>query len=80
MKLEARLVGLLLIGLGFAGLGVSYLLWSVGTRLAPPVPLPPGMRPDLVPTLSPFSCVLPLIAVASVLLVLEGMRRVVLPD
>jgi hypothetical protein len=80
MKLRERLVGLALIGLGFVGMGLVYLLWSAGAGLAPRPPLPPGMRPDLVPTLSPFTCILPLAAIASSLLVLEGVRRTILPD
>lgn len=80
MKLGARLVGLALIGLGFVGMGLVYALWSRGQAAILRPPLPPGMRPDLVPSLSPFDCVLPLAAVASSLLVLEGLRRIVLPE
>ena len=80
MKLRARLFGLALIGLGFVGFGLIYLLWSIGATLAPRPPLPPGMRPDLVPAISPFTCVLPLAAIASSLLVLEGLRRTILPE
>jgi hypothetical protein len=43
-------------------------------------PLPPGMRPDLVPAFSPFACILPLAAIGSALLVLEGLRRAILPE
>ena len=80
MKLRARLFGLALIALGFGGLGLIYLLWSIGGTLAPHPPLPPGMRPDLVPVPSPFTCILPLAAIASSLLVLEGLRRTILPE
>ena len=49
--------------------------------MAPQPPLPPGMRPDLVPNVaSPFACVLPLTAIGSGLLVLEGLRRILFPD
>ncbi|MBA2446410.1 MAG: hypothetical protein H0V51_00100 [Chloroflexi bacterium] len=80
MKLRARLSGLALIVLGFVGFGLIYLLWSIGATLAPRPPLPPGMRPDLVPVISPFTCILPLAAIASSLLVLEGLRRTILPE
>ncbi len=80
MKLRARLSGLALIVLGFVGFGLIYLLWSIGATLAPRPPLPPGMRPDLVPVISPFNCILPLAAIASSLLVLEGLRRTILPE
>jgi len=80
MKLRARLFGLALIVLGFVGFGLIYLLWSIGATLAPRPPLPPGMRPDLVPVISPFTCILPLAAIASSLLVLEGLRRTILPE
>jgi len=80
MKLHARLSGLALIVLGFVGFGLIYLLWSIGATLAPRPPLPPGMRPDLVPVISPFTCILPLAAIASSLLVLEGLRRTILPE
>ena len=81
MKLQARLVGLGLILLGFVGLGLVYLFSTIGAAMAPQPPLPPGMRPDLVPNVvSPFACVLPLTAVGSGLLVLEGLRRILFPD
>lgn len=80
MQLRERLLGLALVGLGFGGLGLVYLLWSQGPVRAPLPPLPPGMRPDLFPVLSPFNCILPLAAIASSLLVLEGLRRIVLGE
>ena len=80
MKLRARLVGLALIGLGFGGMGLVYVMWRFGASPAYPLPLPPGMRGDLVPIVSPLSCIVPLTAVASILLILEGLRRLVLPD
>ena len=80
MKLRARLVGLGLIGLGFAGMGLVYLIWTFGASPAVRPPLPLGIRPDLVPIVSPFACIAPLAAIGSVLLMLEGLRRLVLPD
>ncbi len=81
MKLQGRLVGLGLIAAGFVGFALVYLFSTVGAALAPQPPLPPGMRPDLVPNVvSPFACVLPLTAIASALLVLEGLRRMLFPD
>ena len=80
MKLRARLLGLALIGLGFGGMGLVYLAWTFGSSPAFRPPLPPGMREDLVPIVSPFSCIVPLGALASALLVLEGLRRLVLPE
>lgn len=80
MKLGERLVGLGLVCLGLVGVGLVYLLWSLGPVLAPPMPLPRGMRPDLIPIFSPFACILPLAGLASVFLVVEGMRRIILPD
>jgi hypothetical protein len=80
MKIGERLVGLALIGVGFAGFGlVALLSWMEPLMMSRP-PLPPGMRPDLVPTLSPFNCLLPLTAIGSAALVLIGLRRLVLPD
>ncbi len=80
MKLRERLVGLGLVGLGFVGMGLVYLIWSFGASPTLRPPLPPGMRGDLVPNLSPFTCIAPLAGVASALLVLEGLRRIVMPD
>ncbi|HYU18193.1 MAG TPA: hypothetical protein VEQ11_05805 [Chloroflexota bacterium] len=77
MKLRERLVGLALVALGVAGFGLAYLLWSKDP-IQPP--LPPGMRPDLVPILSPLGCVVPMAGIASALLVLEGLRRAILPE
>ena len=80
VKLGARLAGLGLIVLGFVGMGLVYLIWTFGAAPAFRPPLPPGVRADLVPIVSPFTCIVPLVAVASALLVLEGLRRLVSPE
>ncbi len=61
-------------------MGVVYLFWLLESALAPRVPLPPGMMPGLAPVFSPLSCLLPLGAIAAALLVIEGIRRLILPD
>ena len=80
MKLRARLAGLGLIVLGFVGMGLVYLISTFGAAPAFRPPLPPGIRADLVPIISPFACIAPLAAIASALLVLEGLRRLVFPE
>jgi hypothetical protein len=80
MKVRARLLGTALVALGFGGMALVYLFWSHGAGLMLRPPLPPGMREDLVPVFSPFVCILPLAAVASVLLVVEGLRRIIGPE
>jgi hypothetical protein len=80
VRIRERLFGVGLVCAGVAGIGLAYLFWRLGLGALPSVPLPPGMRPDLVPTMSPLSCVLPLIAIASTLLVLEGLRRIVFAE
>lgn len=80
MNWRGRLTGLALILVGFVALGLVLLAWRFQAAYAPSIPLPPGMRPDLVPSFSPLACLLPLCAVGSALLVLEGIRRVIAPD
>jgi hypothetical protein len=80
VKLGARLVGLGLIALGAGSLGLIYALWLLDAALAPRVPVPPGLPPGMVPTLSPLTCMIPLVGIASALMVLEGLRRLVAPD
>jgi hypothetical protein len=80
VKLGARLVGLGLIGLGLGSLGIVYLLWLLDELLAPRIPVPPGLPAGFVPRLSPLTCMIPVMGIASALLVLEGLRRLLAPD
>ena len=80
MNLRGRLVGLGLIVLGVASAGVLYGLWLLDQAFGLRPPAPPGLPPGLSPVLSPLSCLLPVGAIGSVLLVVEGLRRVVFPE
>jgi hypothetical protein len=80
VKLGARLVGLGLIGLGVGSLGLIYLFWLLDAAMAPRIPVPPGLPAGYVPRLSPLTCMIPVMGIASALIVLEGLRRVVAPD
>jgi hypothetical protein len=75
-----RLVGLLLLLAGAAGLVLIYLMfqggWFQPTR---PVRLP-GSRPDSLPALNPLFCLLPLMFLGSIGLALLGLRKFLTPD
>ena len=74
-----RLQGLLLILAGCTTLVlVSLAQQHLADLLRPPAP--PGVPSALVPTSSPFSCLLPLIGVGAVGLCLLGARKLLFPE
>lgn len=81
MALRERLVGLLLIAAGLASMAVVYWFWQHRTEILPQPPVPPpGLPPGMMPMLSPLDCVVPIAAIGSTALTLEGLRRLINPD
>ncbi|MFN8523526.1 MAG: hypothetical protein U0821_10565 [Chloroflexota bacterium] len=80
MQLKERLVGLGLMALAVSLLAGVVTLWWFGRMLQPEIPLPPGIRRDMVPVLTPFACIVPLTAVGAGLLFLVGLRKFISPD
>ena len=80
MNIRGRLVGVGLIVLGVASAGVIYGFWLLDQAYGLRPPTPPGMPAGITPVLSPLSCLLPVGAIGSTLLVIEGMRRVIFPE
>jgi hypothetical protein len=69
-----RLRGLLLILLGCVSLMLVYLAQQHGwLQLRPPTP--PGARPELLPVITPLSCVLPMAAIGALGLCLAGLQK-----
>jgi hypothetical protein len=79
LQLEERLTGLGVAVLGLVGLIIVYLI-STGVLPAglPPPPQPRGVLVQ-VPVFSATSCLVPLIAISSVVLVVLGLRRAIDP-
>lgn len=75
--LPERLAGLGLILLGLVGFGLVYLLWFVAPAA---MPAPPGLPRPMLPLLSPLTCALPVMAIASVALIFVGLRKLVLAE
>jgi hypothetical protein len=74
---QERLIGLLLILGGVVGFGVVYLL----SLYAPAsMPAPPGLPRSVLPIISPMTCLLPITAIGSCLLVLIGLKRLVIGE
>ncbi len=80
MNVRGRLVGLGVIALGLVSGGIVYGLWLLDQSYGLRAPVPPGFPSGLSPVLSPLSCLVPIGAIGSTLLVLEGVRRVVFPE
>lgn len=69
-----RLRGLLLILLGCVSLMLIYQAQQHGwLQLRPPTP--PGARPELLPVITPLSCVLPMAAIGALGLCLAGLQK-----
>ena len=80
MNIRGRLVGLGLIVLGVASAGTLYGFWLLDQAFGLRPPSPPGLPAGLSPVLSPLACLLPVGAIGSALLVLEGVRRMIFPE
>jgi hypothetical protein len=74
-----RVQGLLLILAGSASLMLIILAQQSGWLEVQP-PLPPGMRPEGVPILTPLSCVLPMAAIGAIGLCFVGLQKLFAPD
>ena len=77
--LAERLQGLLLILVGCTLMLLLYLAQQSGWLQARP-PIPAGVRPDLLPVVTPLSCLLPLASLGAVGLCLVGIRKLLTPD
>ena len=80
MNVRGRLVGVGLIALGLISGGVIYGLWLLDQAIGLRPPVPPGLPTGMSPAMSPLACLVPVGAVGSTLLVLEGLRRVIFPE
>jgi hypothetical protein len=76
-SLGDRLIGLALILGGLLGFGAVYLLWLYAPAS---MPAPPGLPRSVLPIASPMSCLLPITAIGSSLLVLIGLKRLVVGE
>jgi hypothetical protein len=72
-----RLSGLLLIVVGVVGFGLVYLVWLIGP-LAPAAP--PGIPRGFTSMLSPITCLVPVGAIGSTILILLGLRKLLFPE
>lgn len=76
-SLGDRLIGLALIFGGLLGFGAVYLL----SLYAPAsMPAPPGLPRSVLPIISPMTCLLPITAIGSCLLVLIGLKRLIVGE
>ena len=80
MNVRGRLVGLGVIALGLTSAAIVYGLWLLDQSYGLRAPTPPGFPAGLSPVMSPLSCIVPIGAIGSTLLVLEGVRRVISPE
>jgi hypothetical protein len=77
--LRERLQGLLLIVAGCVALLLVHLAQQAGWfQLRPPTP--PGLRPELLPVITPLSCLLPMVALGGLGLCLVGLKKLFAPD
>jgi hypothetical protein len=75
-----RLSGLLLFLAGTASLAAILLMQRAGWFQPTRLPLPAGLRPELVPVLTPLACVAPLATLGALGLCLLGLRKLLAPD
>ena len=77
--LVERLQGLLMILAGCAAMVLIWFAQQNGWLQVRP-PTPPGVRPELLPVVTPLSCILPMAAIGALGLCVVGVRRIVMPD
>ena len=77
--LGSRLRGLLLMAVGLTTIHLVNLAWATGwfNRLVPSAP--PGLRPEALPSLSPLTCLAPLLVLGALGLVIVGLRELFFP-
>jgi hypothetical protein len=78
--LPERLQGLLLILAGCLCLTLIYLAQQNGWLQQARPPTPPGVHPELLPVITPLSCVLPMAAMGALGLCFAGAKKLVAPD
>jgi hypothetical protein len=78
--LADRLQGLLLILAGCACLSLIYLAQQNGWLHQARPPTPPGVSPDLLPVITPISCILPMAALGALGLCFAGAKKLIAPD
>lgn len=80
MRLRQRLTGLALMLAGMLSLAAVSWAWQHGWLQPVHPPPPPGLRPDLLPIISPLSCIYPFLVLGAVGLFVVGLKQFLSPQ